>query len=71
MSTATDSQALVAELLERVTRLEDEREIRDLVVRYAESLDYGRNEVWAACFASEGQFDVQLQRPADVLPHGD
>lgn len=48
-------------LTERLQRLEDERDIRDLMVRYAESLDYGDNATWAACFTPDGQFDVRMR----------
>jgi 3-phenylpropionate/cinnamic acid dioxygenase small subunit len=48
-------------LLERIERLEAERDIRDLMVRYAESLDYGANLDWASCFAPDGLFDVRMR----------
>jgi 3-phenylpropionate/cinnamic acid dioxygenase small subunit len=48
-------------LAERLARLEAERDIRDLMVRYAESLDYGDNHTWAACFANDGDFDVRMR----------
>jgi hypothetical protein len=48
-------------LTERVERLEAERDIRVLMVSYAESLDYGENSAWAACFASGGVFDVRMR----------
>jgi 3-phenylpropionate/cinnamic acid dioxygenase small subunit len=51
----------VQELLERVARLEAERDIRDLMVCYAESLDYGANHDWADCFTSDGRFDVRMR----------
>lgn len=48
-------------LRERLERLEAERDIRDLMVRYAESLDYGANGDWAACFTADGHFDVRMR----------
>lgn len=48
-------------LTERLRRLEDERDIRDLMVRYAESLDYGDNLAWADCFTADGNFDVRMR----------
>ena len=48
-------------LTERLARLEAERDIRDLMVRYAESLDYGDNQAWAGCFAPEAGFDVRMR----------
>jgi len=55
------STADVDQLVRRVERLESEREIQLLMVRYAESLDYGRPDEWAACFASDGIFDVRMR----------
>lgn len=63
-ASATD----VDELLRRVRRLEAERDIQKLMVRYAESLDYGANEEWAACFAVAGKFDVRM-RNAPMFAH--
>ncbi len=54
-------RAELAALTDRLARLEAERDIRDLMVRYAESLDYGDNEAWADCFAPEGHFDVRMR----------
>jgi hypothetical protein len=51
-------------LRERVDRLESEREIRDLMVTYAESLDYGNKDAWAACFTADGDFDVRMRGEA-------
>ena len=51
-------------LTERIGRLEAEREIRDLMVRYAESLDYGDNLAWASCFTPDGHFDVRMRGEA-------
>ena len=51
-------------LTERLDRLESEREIRDLMVRYAQSLDYGDNQAWAACFTPDGGFDVRMRGEA-------
>lgn len=55
------STADVDQLVRRVERLESEREIQLLMVRYAESLDYGRPDEWAACFAADGIFDVRMR----------
>jgi 3-phenylpropionate/cinnamic acid dioxygenase small subunit len=51
----------VEALQHRLQRLEDEREIQRLMVRYAESLDYGAKDDWAACFAADGHFDVRMR----------
>ena len=55
-------------LTERLDRLEAERAVRDLMVRYAESLDYGDSLAWAACFAADGHFDVRMRGEA-VFAH--
>jgi hypothetical protein len=47
------------DVLERLAALEAERDIRALFVRYSQSLDYGDNVAWAACFTPDGVFDVQ------------
>jgi 3-phenylpropionate/cinnamic acid dioxygenase small subunit len=56
--TATDTDELTA-LRNRVAELESEREIHRLMVRYAESLDYGDKVAWGDCFTPDGFFDVQ------------
>ncbi|MCU1657173.1 MAG: hypothetical protein JWO57_1829 [Pseudonocardiales bacterium] len=61
MTTVSTSVVDVDELLQRVRRLESEREIQQLMVRYAESLDYGDNDQWATCFAPDGYFDVRMR----------
>jgi 3-phenylpropionate/cinnamic acid dioxygenase small subunit len=50
-----------AALVERVRWLEAERDIRDVLVGYAESLDYGHSRAWAECFTPEGRFEVRLR----------
>jgi 3-phenylpropionate/cinnamic acid dioxygenase small subunit len=57
----TASTVDVDQLLHRVQQLEAEREIQQLMVRYAESLDYGDKDEWAACFAPDGHFDVRMR----------
>src|ERR1700761_1959102 len=57
-----------AALLERLDRLEAERDIHRLMVRYAESLDYGDKLAWADCFTADGDFDVRL-REAPMFAH--
>ena len=53
--TVTSDTVDIDELLHRVERLESERAIQQLMVRYAESLDYGAKDEWAACFAPPGK----------------
>jgi 3-phenylpropionate/cinnamic acid dioxygenase small subunit len=48
-------------LTERLERLEAERDIHNLMVGYAESLDYGDNQAWARCFTPDGNFDVRMR----------
>jgi hypothetical protein len=50
---------VVAALEERVLRLEAERDIQRLMVKYATTLDYGDNDAWAQCFTPDGIFDVR------------
>ncbi|HLY34938.1 MAG TPA: nuclear transport factor 2 family protein [Jatrophihabitantaceae bacterium] len=64
MTAAAVSADELRALTERLDRLEAERDIRDLMVRYAESLDYGDNRAWAACFAPDGLFDVRMRGEA-------
>jgi 3-phenylpropionate/cinnamic acid dioxygenase small subunit len=54
-----DTDSELARLRQRVGELEDEREIQRLMVRYAESLDYGDNQAWAGCYTPDGFFDVR------------
>jgi len=68
MNIETTSILDVAALAHRVARLEAEREIQRLLVRYAESLDYGANERWAQCFAPDGRF-VVLMRGEPMFTH--
>lgn len=53
---------------ERLALLEAEREIQRVIVRYSESLDYGDNRAWAACFTEDGVFDVR-RRGAEMFKH--
>jgi 3-phenylpropionate/cinnamic acid dioxygenase small subunit len=55
-------------LVARVAELEAESEIRRLLVRYAESLDYGDNVAWADTFIPDGYFDVR-RRGVEMFAH--
>jgi 3-phenylpropionate/cinnamic acid dioxygenase small subunit len=55
-------------LAERLSALEAERDIRALMVRYAETLDYGDEAGWAACFTKDGIFDVR-RRGVEMFRH--
>ena len=46
-------------LAARVARLEDERDIRDLMARYAHCIDHHRADEWVDCFTPEGRFEVR------------
>src|SRR5580700_4324076 len=52
-----------ADVLQRLTgrldRLESEQAIRETMVRYAQTLDYGDSAGWAACYTADGVFDVR------------
>lgn len=56
---ALDTDSELAQLRERLGRLEDERAIVATMQRYSESLDYGDNNAWAATFTPDGLFDVR------------
>ncbi len=53
-----DSDVL-ADLAGRLDRLESEQAIRETMVRYAQTLDYGDSAAWAACYTPDGVFDVR------------
>jgi 3-phenylpropionate/cinnamic acid dioxygenase small subunit len=54
----TDADVL-QELAGRLERLESEQAIRETMVRYAQTLDYGDSAGWAACYTPDGVFDVR------------
>jgi len=54
--TDEDKDALIAQLQERVTRLEDERAILDTLHRYGQAIDGHHAEAWAALFTDDGEF---------------
>ncbi|CAN5561347.1 hypothetical protein BH10ACT8_BH10ACT8_04060 [soil metagenome] len=59
VTSSTDELAELADLRRRLGALEDERAITATMQRYAESLDYGDRDAWAATFTSDGLFDVR------------
>lgn len=61
MGDQTEVGALLAEvaaLRERVAILEDERELRTLLARYAFNADLGRSREWVALYTEDGAVDV-------------
>lgn len=54
----TDTDVL-GELAGRLDRLEAEQAIRETMVRYTQTLDYGDSAGWAACYTPDGVFDVR------------
>jgi 3-phenylpropionate/cinnamic acid dioxygenase small subunit len=54
----TDADVL-RDLTDRLDRLEAEQAIRETMVRYAQTLDYGDSAGWAACYTPDGIFDVR------------
>jgi hypothetical protein len=54
----TDTDVL-GNLASRLDRLEAEQAIRETMVRYTHTLDYGDSAGWAACFTPDGVFDVR------------
>jgi 3-phenylpropionate/cinnamic acid dioxygenase small subunit len=54
----TDTDEL-RDLAARLERLEAEQAIRETMVRYVQTLDYGDSAGWAACYTPDGVFDVR------------
>jgi actinorhodin biosynthesis protein ActVIA len=54
----TDTDVL-GDLASRLGRLEAEQAIRETMVRYTQTLDYGDSAGWAACFTPDAVFDVR------------
>ena len=54
----TDTDVL-GNLASRLDRLEAEQAIRETMVRYTQTLDYGDSAGWAACFTPDAVFDVR------------
>jgi hypothetical protein len=50
---------VISALEQRIWKLEAERDIQRLMVKYSMSLDYGDNAAWAQCFTADGLFDVR------------
>jgi 3-phenylpropionate/cinnamic acid dioxygenase small subunit len=50
---------MLQDLAGRLERLESEQAIRETMVRYAQTLDYGDSAGWAACYTADGVFDVR------------
>jgi 3-phenylpropionate/cinnamic acid dioxygenase small subunit len=50
---------VLQDLAGRLDRLESEQAIRETMVRYAQTLDYGDSAGWAACYTADGVFDVR------------
>jgi hypothetical protein len=59
MAESTVESDVIAALEQRLWRLEAERDIQQLMVKYSMSLDYGDNNAWAECFTPNGVFDVR------------
>ena len=49
----------VAQLAERLSRLEAERDVLATLYAYAHSIDYGDEEGWVDCFTDDGAFDIR------------
>ncbi len=58
MSEVEELQSLVSELQARVRRLEDQREIEQLVARYGPAVDSGSDRAAAALWTVDGTFDA-------------
>jgi 3-phenylpropionate/cinnamic acid dioxygenase small subunit len=51
----------LAELLQRLNRLEDEAVIRDTLYAYGSGLDYGDRDQFLGCFASDASYYVDMR----------
>lgn len=51
----------VASLIARLSKLEDERDIRLALERYGHNIDYGLESAWVDCFTAEGVYDLRLR----------
>ncbi len=49
----------IAQLAERLSRLEAERDVLATLYAYAHSIDYGDEEGWVDCFTDDGAFDIR------------
>ncbi len=64
--TAIDGEAKELQSLHRrVTALEDERAILDLLSRYGHAIDYGVEDAWVDCFTADGAFEMRHRRAPD------
>lgn len=54
-----------AEMAERLTRLEDEREIRELLSRYAFTADLGRSQEYVDLYTEDGTIDLGAGRASE------
>jgi 3-phenylpropionate/cinnamic acid dioxygenase small subunit len=59
----TDADVL-RDLAGRLGRLEAEQAIKETMVRYTHTLDYGDSAGWAACYTPDGVFDVRRRGEA-------
>ena len=59
-------KAALDALIQRVRRLEDERDILDTLHRYGQAADSGDDQVWAELFTEDGEFSA-LDRAGTVL----
>jgi 3-phenylpropionate/cinnamic acid dioxygenase small subunit len=50
---------LLQRMSRRLDRLESEQAIRETMVRYVQTLDYGDSAGWADCYTADGVFDVR------------
>lgn len=65
----TDQAALeqrLAALEAKLTELEDDREIRQLLSRYGFNADLGRSEEWVDLWTDDGAFEVAIPRAWDA-----
>jgi ketosteroid isomerase-like protein len=66
------SEPSTAELVERLSRLENERAVLSTLYAYGEALDYGNEELFLDCFTPDADYfvDMRLGRDGSFSFHG-
>ncbi|MGX7727543.1 nuclear transport factor 2 family protein [Rhodococcus sp. 5G237] len=54
------------DLVQRLIDLEDERDIRQLLARYAHTLDYGLEDEFLACFTEDAVYEMHYKGQIDA-----
>jgi hypothetical protein len=57
--TTEGNAAMLVALADRISMLEDERDIGELFARYAHMIDHDQTREWVDCFTPDGRFEVR------------